>query len=70
MATSSHVLVDTSDSGMLDADDRRIPEDVRSRFDGYDRTVATVVPVIGVSREEWWLFDAEGTLVDVLCRHA
>jgi hypothetical protein len=57
------------DPGMLGADDARIPAHVRSHYRDYDKTVATVVPVIGMRRQEWWLFDAEGTLVDVLVRH-
>ncbi len=70
MATPNNVLADDRDPGMLGADDARIPEDVRAHFGEYDKTVATVVPVIGMSREEWWLFDPEGTLVDVLCRRS
>ncbi len=56
--------------GVLNAGDPGIPERVRARFGDYEKAVATVVPVIGVSREEWWLFDAEGLLVDVLCCQA
>ncbi|HEX7339782.1 MAG TPA: hypothetical protein VF271_07615 [Rhodanobacteraceae bacterium] len=53
---------------MLDAADPRIPDEVRSRFADYAKPVASVVPVIGVARAEWWLFDDEGALVDVLLR--
>lgn len=70
MAAPLNVLATDADPGMLDANDARIPEDVLARYGDYDKTVATVVPVIGMSREEWWLFDTEGTLVDVLCRQA
>lgn len=68
MAASQNLLTREDDLGMLGADDARIPDEVRTRFTAYDRAVATVVPVISLSREEWWLFDADGTLVDMLSR--
>lgn len=68
MTAASHALADNAAPGVLNAADPGIPERVRTHFGDYDKTVATVVPVIGVSREEWWLFDAEDSLVDVLCR--
>ncbi|HET7267768.1 MAG TPA: hypothetical protein VFJ15_06620 [Oleiagrimonas sp.] len=70
MAASNNLLTAETDPGVLDVVDARIPELVRARFDDYGKTVDTVVPVIGISREEWWLFDADGVLVDVLCRQA
>ena len=70
MAATHNLLTAENDPGVLAVDDARIPDEVRSHFDGYDRAVDTVVPVIGISREEWWLFDADGALVDVLCRQA
>lgn len=56
------------DLGMLGADDARIPDEVRARFATYEKPVVTVVPVISLSREEWWMFDGDGTLVDMLSR--
>lgn len=70
MAAPQNVQTVNGDPGALDVNDPRIPEDVRSHFGEYDKDVATVVPVIGMAREEWWLFDADGVLVDALCRQA
>ncbi|HET7663933.1 MAG TPA: hypothetical protein VFK31_09875 [Rhodanobacteraceae bacterium] len=70
MAAPQNVQTVDVDPGTLVTDDARIPQDVRERFGDYDKKVAAVVPVIGVTREEWWLFDEEGVLVDVLCRQA
>lgn len=70
MAATHQLLTDEFEPGVLGIDDARIPEEVRARFGGYDRVVDTVVPVIGIGREEWWLFDIDGALVDVLCRQA
>lgn len=55
-----------ANSGMLDPEDPRIPETVRSHFNDYDGEVAKIVPVFGVSRHEWWLFDDEDNLLDVI----
>ncbi len=54
--------------GTLAASDLRIPDDVRARFSGYREPVASVIPVAGKHREEWWLFTEHGMLVDVLVR--
>ncbi len=54
--------------GVLDADDPRIPAEVRSRYGDYCKTVASVIPVTGMQRQEWWLFAAHGLLLDVLAR--
>lgn len=70
MAATHNVLTDDADPGIMSANDERIPEDVRARYGDYDKTVASVVPVIGIQREEWWLFDDDGTLVDVFCKQA
>ncbi|HET8554525.1 MAG TPA: hypothetical protein VFL78_06840 [Rhodanobacteraceae bacterium] len=70
MAAPQNVQAADVDPGTLEVDDARIPQDVREHFGDYDKKVAAVVPVIGLAREEWWLFDEEGVLVDVLCRQA
>ncbi|HET6586384.1 MAG TPA: hypothetical protein VFG67_01260 [Oleiagrimonas sp.] len=70
MAAPQNAQTVDIDPGTLDVDDARIPQDVRERFSDYDKIITTVVPVIGMAREEWWLFDDEGVLVDVLCRQA
>ncbi|MGA7297112.1 MAG: hypothetical protein WBW92_06340 [Rhodanobacteraceae bacterium] len=54
--------------GILDADDLRIPAEVRSRFGDYPKAVVSVIPVTGMQRQEWWLFAAHGLLLDVLAR--
>ncbi len=68
MAAALNVLTTDVDPGTFPVDDPRIPDHVRDRFADYDKNVSTVVPVIGLAREEWWLFDTEDALVDVLCR--
>lgn len=68
MAAASNLQVRENDLGVLDADDVRVPEDIRASFARYGKTVATVVPVISMSRAEWWLFDADGALIDMLSR--
>lgn len=70
MTAACHALAEDPAPGVLDAADPAIPGRVRARYGDYARAVNTVVPVIGVAREEWWLFDNEGLLLDVLCRHA
>lgn len=68
MATPQNLLAQEDDPGVLDVTDTRIPAEVRGHFADYAKQVTSVVPVIGVSREEWWLFDDDGALVDVLLR--
>lgn len=70
MTAASLALTQDTAPGVLDACDSTIPDRVSTHFADYDKTVSVVVPVIGLSREEWWLFDAEGLLLDVLCCQA
>ncbi|HEX7342037.1 MAG TPA: hypothetical protein VF269_07150 [Rhodanobacteraceae bacterium] len=69
MAVMHNFLAHEDDPGVLSTDDARIPDEVRARVGEYPGGVTGVVPVIGISREEWWLFDADGALIDVLIRH-
>lgn len=52
--------------GMLAPGDPRIPEPVRKQFDTHGSAVAKVVPVIGISHQEWWLFDDQDNLLDMV----
>ena len=70
MAGGTSWLVAEDDlPGTLSAFDARIPQDVRARFGDYPEPVASVIPVAGKHRAEWWLFAEHGLLLDVLvCR--
>lgn len=54
--------------GILDVGDARVPDEVRACFGDYRKAVASVIPVSGMQREEWWLFAEHGLLLDVLVR--